>query len=241
NDYQPADGGIVMGDLEFSYKGDGAEQVVLQEIRLHTKDADDVDTQTLNPGTVYSVTRASDTGGSGSGGDDDGSGSGEGSGGSGSGGGEGSGTGGGTGGGGGEGSGSGGGSGGGSGSGGTGTGGGSGSGSGSGGGDGGWGTITDNDGSGLLDGNGNPVVELTPDPSTGTSGSTVAPGSSGTGGTALGDATTPLTATSPAGDKAQLPLGWFLGGAAVLALIALVGVILWRRRRQNQEGLQDDR
>jgi hypothetical protein len=76
NRYQPTSGGLVMGDLEFSYVGDEAERVVLEEIRLHTKVGGDVDTRTLNPGTVYPVTRASSGGGSGSGGGDTGGGSG---------------------------------------------------------------------------------------------------------------------------------------------------------------------
>jgi uncharacterized membrane protein YgcG len=63
NRYQPSAGGLVMGDLEFAYVGDVAEEVVLQEIRLHTRVNEGVDTQTLSPDTVYSVTRASGGGG----------------------------------------------------------------------------------------------------------------------------------------------------------------------------------
>lgn len=72
NRYEPATGGFVMGDLEFSYGGDSPEQVTLQEMSLHTKVGDGVDTRTLSPSTTYSVTRASGS----SGGNGDGGGSG---------------------------------------------------------------------------------------------------------------------------------------------------------------------
>jgi hypothetical protein len=250
NDYQPTDGGVVMGALEFSYAGDGAEQIVLQEMRLHTKAADNVDTQTLTPGTVYSVTRASLTGNPGDGGDSGAGPGGSGAGGGGSGendssGGEGGGD-------------SGGGSGDsgaaaagtGSGSSGGGAGPGSSSGSGRGGvsgsGSGGWGTIADGDGAVLLDENGNPVIELAPDSSTSSSGAgatSATPGGAGggttnanssTNGTTLGNPSTPLTATSPAGEAAQSSFGWFLGGAILLVAIAVATILLLRRRNQNQ-------
>jgi hypothetical protein len=97
NQYQPVGGGLVMGELEFIYEGSTAEEVVLRELRLHTKVSEGVTTQALNPGTIYPVTRASGgtEGGSGAGGGGaggaGGSGSGGGSGGSGSGAGSGSG------------------------------------------------------------------------------------------------------------------------------------------------------
>jgi hypothetical protein len=76
NRYQPSDSGLVMGELEFNYSGEAAEQVTLTEIRLHTKTESGVSSTRINSNTVYPVTRLTGTPGDAdetvdSGGDDD--------------------------------------------------------------------------------------------------------------------------------------------------------------------------
>jgi hypothetical protein len=205
NRYQPASGGLVMGDLEFSYTGNAAEQVVLEEIRLHTKTGSDVATQTLSPQTVYPVTRASSSSGGGTGGTG-GTGSTGGSGGSDGGGTSGTGGSGGSGGGGGATSGT---------SGGGGTGGGGTS----------WGTIADNDGDGSVDEDSTVVAEASP-------GTTEIPGETGT---VIDDGTTPLAAAPSADSNPQSALVWVLAGALLITLAALLFLLLKRRKPSDLE------
>jgi hypothetical protein len=195
-----------MGDLEFTYKGNAAEQVVLQEIRLHTKADDGVDTRTLNPGTVYSVTRASDGGDSGgTGGEGGNGGNGGNNGGSGNNGNDG-----------------------GSGSGGSGSG-------GSGGGwatvaDNDGASSVDENGNAIVE------LTPDPSTSAGPSSGSSAPGdTTDTGSAAIEDAATPLTAAVPTSDEAPSALWWFLGGVGLTALVAVLAFILWRRRQRLTE------
>jgi hypothetical protein len=210
NRYQPSAGGLVMGDLEFTYVGDAAEEVVLQEIRLHTRVNEGVDTQTLVPGTVYPVTRANGSGeGSGSANGGEGSDGENGA----NGGSDNTGTGGGL-------------------SSGTGAGVGTGGGSRD-----GWGTVADNDGGSVADEDGNAVVELLPGASVtpgASSGSSSAP--NGTDNAVIEGVVTPL-ATGSASSDFQVVSWWLLAVFVALALVMLL-VILWRRRRQKEAGDQ---
>jgi hypothetical protein len=246
NEYQPATNGLLMGNLVFRYTGDAAEQVTLSKIKLHTKVDTDagtrVSTQVVNPGTVIPVNRPSDgTGGEGSGGEGEGGGTGggEGNGGGGTGGGEG---GGGTGGGSNNGGGSaGGGTNNGGGTGGAGTGGG-GTGTGGAAGGGGGGTGGTGTGTGaVVDATGAPSGSTGTD-TTGSTGSTGSPGStggpSGTGGVGIEDAAVPLVAPVVNGQAFPLWLMWVLAAFALL-ILALLALFLFKRRRQEEEAIEE--
>jgi hypothetical protein len=74
NDYAPKDGKVALGNLVFKYSGTDPEKITFSEIRLHTKNGADVDTEVLKTSTIVNISRQSGGGGGNENNDDNGSG-----------------------------------------------------------------------------------------------------------------------------------------------------------------------